>query len=289
MAAVSLRAPFRFRALGLAELLDETFRLYRRDLGLFAGLSLAVTLPGVIMGLIAGSYRSVGWMTQFFQSLGNPDAMQALSQTPPPHQDPLLGLLASIVRLIMVPLAIGVIVYAANEVLNGRATTTLGALEGTLHRYWGLAGYILLIGLVLLTGIFVVTIPVIIWLLVRWGVSIPALLAEHLGPTSAMGRSTQLVEGRWWRTLGIFSLVFLLTWIASAIMQGMAVAIIGLLPGLADDLRGGLIVVAASLAGAAVVPLNYIAMTLMYYDLRVRREGFDLDQLAQQAQPPSAA
>jgi hypothetical protein len=35
--------------------------------------------------------------------------------------------------------------------------------------------------------------------------------------------------------------------------------------------------------------VNYIAITLIYYDLRVRREGFDLDQLAQQAQPPSAA
>jgi len=69
----------------------------------------------------------------------------------------------------------------------------------------------------------------------------------------------------------------------------MAGAIFGLLPGLAEDLRSALIVVAGSLAGALVVPVTYIAMTPVYYDLRVRREGFDLDQLAQQAQPPSAA
>jgi len=287
--AGSPAALFRFRALGLAELLDETFRIYRRDLGLFAGLSLAVTLPGVIMGLIAGSYRSVGWMTKFFSSLGNPDAMQALAQAPPPQQDPVLGLLASLVRLIMVPLTIGALMYAANQVLNGRAATILGSLEGTLQRYWGLAGLSLLVTLMLFTGILVVTIPVTIWLLVRSGLSIPSLLAERLGPTRAVGRSWQLVEGRWWRTLGIFCLVFLLTWIASALMEVIAAMIIGLLPGLAEDLRSALIVVAASLAGALVAPVNYIAITLMYHDLRVRREGFDLDQLAQQAQRPSAA
>ena len=31
-------------------------------------------------------------------------------------------------------------------------------------------------------------------------------------------------------------------------------------------------------------PLEYIAWTLMYFDLRVRKESFDLDQLAQQLQ-----
>lgn len=287
--AAAPAAPFRFRALGLAELLDETFRIYRRDLGLFAGLALAVTLPGVIMGLIAGSYRSVGWMTKFFSSLGNPEAMQALAQTPPPQQDPVLGLLGSLVRLIMVPLTIGALVYAADQVLNGRATTILGALAGTLRRYWALAGLSFFIGLFLFSGILLITIPVVIWFLVQWGVSVPALLAEGLGPNRAMGRSRELVAGRWWRTLGIFCLVLLLTSIASAIVEFMAGFIIGLIPGLGEDLRSGLAVVAASLAGALVVPVTYIAITLMYYDLRVRREGFDLDQLAQQAQRPSAA
>jgi hypothetical protein len=280
---------FRFRTLGLAELLDETFRIYRRDLGLFAGLSLAVTLPGVIMGLLAGSYRSVGWMTRFFQSLGNPDAMQAMAQTPPPQGDPALSLLATIVRLIMFPLTLGVIVYAANQVMNGRTTTILRALEGTLQRYWALAGLSLLIGLVVFSGIVVLTIPVVIWLLVRWGVSVPALLAEGLSPVDALGRSWGLVDGRWWRTVGIFCLVLLLTGVASAMVEFMAGFIIGLIPALGEDFRSGLAVVAASLAGALVAPVTYIAITLMYYDLRVRREGFDLDQLAQQAQPPSAA
>jgi hypothetical protein len=288
MVSASPPAP-RVRALALAELLDETFRLYRRDLGLFAGLALCVTLPGVVMGLISGSYRSAAWTTKFFQSLGNPDALQAMAQSPPPQGDPVLSLLASVVRLVMVPVTLGVIVYATNQVIHGRTPSIVGALEGMLRRYWALAGLSLLLGLVFFSAILLITVPIVIMVLVRWGLGVPALLAEDLRPRDALRRSWALVEGRWWRTLGIFVIVGLMTWIASALLGATGGAIIGLVPGLSDDLRGALIVVTSSIAGALVLPVAYIAITLMYYDLRVRREGFDLDQLAQQAQPPSAA
>lgn len=282
-------APYRLRALALAELLDETFRIYRREAALFIGLALCITLPGLVMGLMAGSYRSAGWMTKFFQSLGNPDALQAMAQSPPPQSDPALSLLASLVRLVLVPVTLGVIVYTTNEILHGRTPGIVDALEGTLRRYWALAGLSLLVGLVAVSSFLLLTIPVVLLVLVRWAVSVPALLVEGLAPSRAVGRSWSLVEGRWWRTLGIFLVVLLLTWVASAILGATGGAVIGLVPGLTDDQRGALIVVTGSLAGALVLPVNYIAITLMYYDLRVRREGFDLDRLAQQAQPPSAA
>lgn len=283
------RAPYRLRALALAELLDETFRIYRREAALFIGLALCITLPGLVMGLMAGSYRSAGWMTKFFKSLGNPDALQAMAQSPPPQSDPALSLLASLVRLVLVPLTLGVIIYTTNEILHGRTPGIVDALEGTLRRYWALAGLSLLVGLMAVSSFLVLTIPVVLLVLVRWAVSVPALLVEGLSPSRAVGRSWSLVAGRWWRTLGIFLVVLLLTWVASAILGATGGAVIGLVPGLTDDQRGALIVVTGSLAGALVLPVNYIAITLMYYDLRVRREGFDLDQLAQQAQPPSAA
>jgi hypothetical protein len=281
--------PFRLRALGLAELLDETFRIYRRSFGLFAGLALAVTLPGMVMNLLSGSYRSWGWLTRVFQNMSNPDALQGMAQSPPPQTDPAIGLLASLVRLILVPITAGVIIYAANEIIKGRNTTIVGALEGTLQRYWGLAGVALLGGVLLFAGILLITIPFVIWIAGRWLVGAPALLAEDLGPVNALGRSWQLVEGRWWRTVGIFLVVVIMTTLASAIMGATGGAIIGLVPGLSDDLRGALVQVTGSLTGALVLPVSTIAITLMYYDLRVRREGLDLDQLAQQAQPPSAA
>ncbi|HYS28066.1 MAG TPA: glycerophosphoryl diester phosphodiesterase membrane domain-containing protein [Candidatus Limnocylindria bacterium] len=281
--------PIRLRALGLAELLDETFRIYRRSFGLFAGLALAVTLPGMVMNLLSGSYRSWGWLTRVVQNMSNPDALPGIAQSPPPQTDPAIGLLASLVRLILVPVTAGVIIYTANEIIKGRNPTIVGALEGTLQRYWGLAGVALLGGVLLFAGILLITIPFVIWIAVRWLVGVPALLAEDLGPVNALGRSWQLIEGRWWRTVGIFLVVVIMATVASAILGATGGAIIGLVPGLSDDLRGALVQVTGSLTGALVLPVSYIAITLMYYDLRVRREGLDLDQLAQQAQPPSAA
>jgi hypothetical protein len=40
--------------------------------------------------------------------------------------------------------------------------------------------------------------------------------------------------------------------------------------------------VGSTLGSVVAVPIQYIAWTLMYFDLRVRKESFDLDQLAQQ-------
>jgi hypothetical protein len=281
--------PFRLRALGLAELLDETFRIYRRSFGLFAGLALAVTLPVMMMNLLSGSYRSWGWLTKVLQSMSNPDALQGMAQSPPPQTDPAIGLLASVVRLILVPVTAGVIIYATNEIIKGRNSTIVDALEGTLQRYWRLAGVALLGGVLLFACILLITIPLVIWIAVRWLVGAPALLAEDLEPARALSRSWQLVGGRWWRTLGIFLVVVAMTTVASLILGATIGGILGLVPGLSDDLRGALIQVTGSLVGALVLPVSYIAITLMYYDLRVRREGLDLDQLAQQAHPPSAA
>ena len=221
--------------------------------------------------------------------MSNPDALQGMAQSPPPQTDPAIGLLASLVRLILVPVTAGVIIYTANEIIKGRNPTIVGALEGTLQRYWGLARVALLGVVLLFAGILLITIPFVIWIAGRWLVGAPALLAEDLGPVNALGRSWQLVEGRWWRTVGIFLVVVIMTTLALAIMGATGGAIIGLVPGLSDDLRGALVQVTGSLSGALVLPVSYIAITLMYYDLRVRREGLDLDQLAQQAQPPSAA
>src|SRR5207245_10510869 len=123
----------------------------------------------------------------------------------------------------------------------------------------------------LFAGILLITSPFVIWIAVRWLVGAPALLAEDLGPVNALGRSWQLVEGRWWRTVGIFLVVVIMTTIASAILGATGGAIIGLVPGLRDDLRGALLQVTGPLTGALVLPGSFIAVTWLYYVLLVAR------------------
>jgi len=55
-----------------------------------------------------------------------------------------------------------------------------------------------------------------------------------------------------------------------------------------NDLRAGLVTTVAALVNALVGAITPIAITMLYLDLRVRKEGLDLDQLARQAAPGTA-
>ena len=63
----------------LGELLDETFKLYRRHFTVIAGVALAVVLPNLIITLISGSYRANPFtlIQQFLQNANDPSALAA--------------------------------------------------------------------------------------------------------------------------------------------------------------------------------------------------------------------
>ena len=54
------------------------------------------------------------------------------------------------------------------------------------------------------------------------------------------------------------------------------------------DVRLAVVAVGSALLGALINPITTIAIVLLYFDLRVRKEGLDLDQLAQQTSPGPA-
>jgi hypothetical protein len=164
----------------------------------------------------------------------------------------------------------------------GQVQTIGSVLQGTLRRYFGIFGLAILAGLTALGGILIVTIPVVIWVLVRWAVSLPALLAENVGPTAALGRSWALVKDQWWRTLGIVLVLAILTSVVSAAVTAVFSVIAAVFPGGAD-LRSALALAGNTLASGLVAPIFAVGLTLLYLDLRVRKEGLDLEQLARQA------
>ena len=60
-----------------------------------------------------------------------------------------------------------------------------------------------------------------------------------------------------------------------------------LVPFVPAVVRGAILLTITTAAQALVLPVVYLAVALLYFDLRVRREAFDLDQLARQASPPA--
>jgi hypothetical protein len=129
---------------------------------------------------------------------------------------------------------------------------------------------------------------VVCWLGVRWAVGLPALLAEGIGPVRAMRRSWNLVSGMWWRTFGILLLTGLVYVVITLALFALFGGIAALIPALSEDVRSAIASAGTALSDALIAPVFPILLTLLYFDLRVRKEGLDLDQLARETSPGPA-
>lgn len=121
--------------------------------------------------------------------------------------------------------------------------------------------------------------------LVYWGVAMPSIVLEGHKAVGALKRSYLLVEGQWWRVFGI-SLVFGLVAFGLVIMVSIPFAIAVLLAigegGESSPASTIIGFLAAATTSVIVPPVIFIAGTLVYFDLRVRKEGFDTDRLSQE-------
>ena len=168
---------------------------------------------------------------------------------------------------------------AAHVVLRGPASAT-DVLQAGLRRYGNFAGaYFRLI----VAALALIIPPLGIWLLVRWAPAASVLAAEPVTPGQAVKRSASLVQGFWWRTFLIMLTIGLLDAILVIILSVSAGLGVALIPGLDLTTKVLAASVLATILGSLVTPLVPIGYTLLYVDLRVRKEGMDLDSLAKSA------
>ena len=271
VAKVSAPAPLRLRPLEIGDLLDETFRIYRRHFLLFAGISLILAIPSA--GLTGYSIFSL------FSSFA-----QSANSTAAPDLNSLVSSMAVLaigylVSLLLSPFTSAAVIYAACESAQGRPVTIWGALRGVLRRYFAILGYLILIGLM---ALMFCLLPLWIWIWVGWVTVLPVMFVENTGLVAAMGRSWRLVEGRWWRTFLILFLVLLIWYVVQIALGGFLSLASGLL-GIVVSQYVALAIsqAVAVLVSALAIPVFQIAIVLIYFDLRVRREALDLFQLAQ--------
>jgi hypothetical protein len=133
--------------------------------------------------------------------------------------------------------------------------------------------------------------PLWTWIWVGWAVVMPVMFIENTGLISSMGRSWRLVEGRWWRTFLMIVLIFILVYVARLALDAFVILGQVILQIVLSSVATGWIFAAATaVVDSLVTPIFQIAVVLIYFDLRVRREGLDLFQQAQRvaAMQPSA-
>lgn len=127
------------------------------------------------------------------------------------------------------------------------------------------------VGVVSGVGVAVGSMGLALLIGVRYANITAAAVLEGLGPWRALRRSVELVRGRLWRTAGVVAIGVVLYLVAYLTALALAAVL----------LRDAEL---AGTASGAVVLLVYpfvgCLMTVLYYDLRIRREGYDVELMA---------
>jgi hypothetical protein len=143
-------------------------------------------------------------------------------------------------------------------------------------------GSLLLLSIVLGFGLFLALILLVIpffWLSVSWSLAFVVLVAEGLGGTQALKRSHDLVRGRWWPTFGALVLAKILQSIMGLIV-GLPLGLLSLKTDPGSFASFVNTAVSQTIQSAVTTPFFAAVLVLIYYDLRVRKEGFDLEVMA---------
>lgn len=235
------------RPLGFGEILDGAFALYRRNFAAFfvmSALPLAPVLACQLLFVAGGVKHDGAWI--------------------------LLALLGGLPGV----LATGALICATADAYDGLPVGVRRAFATARARYWTQLRAVVVAGLVTVLALLLFIIPGIIAAVRYFAVSQVAVL-EDTTPREARHRSSHLSVGAGWRILGMMAVL----------------TVIGRLPVLAQLVFGewvgsgyagsGLRQVAEQLILVLTLPLTTAALTLLYFDRRVRIDAMDVQAAVQ--------
>jgi hypothetical protein len=186
----------------------------------------------------------------------------------------LLALIGAIVSLVGTFWLQGALVYAVDDVRDGRIDTTVSQVFERVRPYLGtLIGAGILAGLGIAIGLILIIVPGLV-LLTWWCLIVPVIVLEGKSVGESFGASRELVRGHGWTVFGIVVISVILSWIASGIIS----AIFSFLGTFLRYWIGG------AISSAIVGPFLAIALTLTYFKLRELRAGTVPEAAASQPQ-----
>lgn len=195
--------------------------------------------------------------------------------------------LAVVVFLLLQIWAQGALIHAVSETYLGHRTTVGASFRAMRHRIGRLLGTLILMWILIMLGSLLLVIPGLI-LFVIWLMTDKVVVLEGEKGMPAMRRSRELMRTRtepgFWKgpkmKAGLILAVGFVIGIVIRLLFQIPGEILGLLmPGsaLVMTLKEALNTISSSLATTYVA----IAMILYYYDIRIRKEGFDLKMMAE--------
>lgn len=277
-----------FEPMSIGKILDRTFRIYRDNFIRFVTIVAVIQVPIALLMLVSTSllHRGVPILRQSEYERSAQDVDQDTGSLGRDESDPfmaLLGggamLLGGIIGMFGHVLCRGALTKSVSESYLGNEITVGQAYRFVWPKLLTLIGAGILVTLVVYLGIILLVVPGIIFGL-WYSLTTPAIIVENLSATRGMSRSKALASGNLGKIFSVGFLIIIIAWVA-----GMAftypVHLLG--PILFHDNAMLKIFVSqlfSVVAQILVVPIGATAYILLYYDLRIRKEGFDLQMLA---------
>ena len=291
--------PLPLHPMTLSDILDGAFKLLKANAGTIVVIVSAFVVP---LQLLSGfATREMLGGDSFVDMLGDPSVANESTST----SSTVVSLVTSGIWYIVLPFIAGAISKVVAASYLGRELRAGEALRATLRRAWALfASWVLvhllevagfLVGILVLIGvavagggtaaavigvllILVAGFPVLLAVMALSMAVSPAIVVEELGPIAGIRRSWRLMRRRFWPVLGI---ALLSGFLANVLGQVLATVptIIGLFVPF-DSVGWLLFSIGGILSSLVTLPVVAIVATLVYFDARIRTEGFDLEVIA---------
>ncbi|HVC22559.1 MAG TPA: hypothetical protein VNH82_03935 [Candidatus Dormibacteraeota bacterium] len=294
-------ASYPARPMNLSEIIDAVVHIYFRNFRLFVAVAAVVYVPyGVLTGLL-----QEGENTAVLDRLQHDTGMRS-------HQVQLLlahgfnvtplriGLLVLtlLFALVALPLELAAITQAGADRYQNQKTS-FGVVFQKARERWlpllgvsvlitlfflgaivalGLLGALLVLALkgvgvllVVLIGIAALVLGVMAY--VRILTAVPVVVLEGSGPWTALKRSWHLSHGHAWLIFGVVLVIGIAAGIFGAVIGGVAGAVMAT-PASTSSVGARAVLTAVSiLVDVLVTPISALAVVLLYFNLRGRKEG----------------
>ena len=292
-----------FEPMSVGRIIDRTFTLYRNNFVRFITIVAIIQVPIGLLSVVSNSFLLAGISGETYKSEAAPESSETTelrsetdSETRPsaPREEranALLAIFAAIGAVISALLMImgGMLSQAAltksvSETYLGRDISVGQAYKSILPRFLSLIGASILVTLVVWFGLVLLVVPGIIfglWLFL----TTPCIVVEDCRATDGMARSKALVSGNLGKVFAVGLVSLLIAW-AVMIPASMIGSSVALLVGPDHMMLSMFVSQFLDMLGRILsTPIGAAASILLYYDLRIRKEGFDLQMLAQSAGP----
>ncbi|MBV8559602.1 MAG: hypothetical protein JO050_02430 [Acidimicrobiia bacterium] len=272
--------PLPLHPMTVSDILDGAFKLLKANWRTLVLITAAFVVPLHIVSAFV--QRNLYSGRSFFEAVNNP-ALQSGNGSS--NAQLAVGGVVALISLLVTPFVAGAISKVVAASYLGGVETAGSALRATGRRTGALFGAWLLVHVLEGFGALFCILPGLIFMALFVAVA-PAIVIEGLGPIRGMRRSWRLMAPRLFPVMGVALVAGLLAGVV-----GNALGTVPSVAALAIGLKYGWPLLAAGSILSALITTPFVAIvaTLLYFDGRIRQEGFDLqvmaDQLARRPPP----